>query len=464
MRHPLLEGHYAMIRLNCITSFDLARATVLSVLLLLAIGFATTSKSRTASGLQAAHEEQSGEDHRGIGYRSQGGDPGRAARSAVPEPPSMDSYAPAKCGAADDCGRPNEAVQRAATPKGGAFLRGRKIGASERGVRGPTYPSMQPMPETNWRGVALAGFVWLAILLLLRNPSVGRKLVLASLGSLMMATPAALGAVHSIPFFGQVVHASGPLPSFEAATIKPWKQPPAPPPPPPSAEGAAQPPRPAKIAPGKPGGQTSDRVRTILPARLLIAFAYNVPFGFEGKRVLGGPEWLNSDQYELEAKIEDSLYAAMQTMTSTQQREQVDLMEQSLLADRFKLKVHFETREAPGYELVVAKGGPKLTPAKEGEATRISLGGNTMTATAATLDQWVEGPFIGSSPVVNKTGLSGKYDFTLTWTNQVTADDSGTDAPSLFTAVQEQLGLKLVPAKQQLEVIVIDHIERPSEN
>jgi bla regulator protein blaR1 len=291
-----------------------------------------------------------------------------------------------------------------------------------------------------------------------------RTIVAVTLGLMAVAIPVSFGIGRMHPMDGQVLHASGPLPSFEATTIKPWQPKPAPPPPPSDGSTDSKPALPAKIAPGKPGGQTSDRVGTILPARLLIAFAYNVPFGFERKRVVGGPEWLDSDQYELQAKIEESLYAAMQKMTSTQQREQVDLMEQSLLADRFKLKVHFETRETPGYDLVVAKAGPKLTPAKEGEATRISMSGNTMTATAATLDQWGGGPFIGSSPVVNKTGLTGKYDFTLTWTNQLTADDSGSDAPSLFTAVQEQLGLKLVPTRQQVEVIVIDHIERPSEN
>jgi bla regulator protein BlaR1 len=176
----------------------------------------------------------------------------------------------------------------------------------------------------------------------------------------------------------------------------------------------------------------------------------------------------NSEQYEIQAKIEDSQYAAMQKTTPAQQREQVDLMEQALLADRFKLKVHFETREMPGYALTIAKGGPKLTPAKEGESTRISELGNEMTVRAATLDQWIQSPFLGGRTAVNQTGLKEAYDFTLTWSEQLgtasPGQESGADAPSLFTAVQEQLGLKLVPAKVPVEVIVIDHIERPSEN
>ena len=199
--------------------------------------------------------------------------------------------------------------------------------------------------------------------------------------------------------------------------------------------------------------------------KLIASFAYNVPFGFERARVLGGLDWIDSDQYEIQAKIEDSLFAAMQKMTPAQQREQVDLMEQALLRDRFGLKVHFETREMPGFVLVVAKGGPKLTAAKDGEVSRISEGGNKMTATATTLDQWIHSPFLSGRTVVDQTGLKGAYDFTLTWSDQPAgAEDGGADAPSLFTAVQEQLGLRLVPMKVPVEVIVIDHIERPSEN
>jgi bla regulator protein blaR1 len=271
-----------------------------------------------------------------------------------------------------------------------------------------------------------------------------------------------------VAMHGQILHASGPLPSFEVATVKRFQPKPSPPPPPADGASDRRPAGPAKIAPGNGGAQTTDRVHAILPVQLMIAFAYNVPFGFERVRIIGGPDWLASEQYEIQAKIEDSLYAAMQKMTAAQQREQVDLMEQALLEDRFKLKVHFETREMPGYALTIAKGGPKLTPAKDGESTRISELGNEMTVRAATLDQWIQSPFLGGRAVVNQTGLKGAYDFTLTWSEQLaTAGDgqeSGADAPSLFTAVQEQLGLKLAPEKIPVEVIVIDHIERPSEN
>ena len=187
-------------------------------------------------------------------------------------------------------------------------------------------------------------------------------------------------------------------------------------------------------------------------------------------------------------------------------------MKQSLLADRFKLKVHFEMREMPVYALVVAKGGSKVKatdpnvstaplyfPPSGGAAdpaqrsiqyantfgpnhrlfvTGGTQGGLQMTAKGMSMDnvaqslQEVVGDF-GGRTIVNRTGLDGQYDFTLKWTSQQTAsapvaDADGaaveSDAPSIFTALEEQLGLKLVPAKGMVEVIVIDHIERPSEN
>ena len=268
------------------------------------------------------------------------------------------------------------------------------------------------------------------------------------------------------PIYGQILHATGPLPSFEVATIKPWQRPPAPPPPP---DGSA-PVKVMKLSPGRPGGQSTDRVHMILPTMILIESAYNLPP--DSKRVVGGPDWLRQDiQYEIQAKIEDSLFAAMQKMTPAQQREQVDLMQQSLLADRFKLKVHFETRDTPVYALVVAKGGPKLTPAKDGVPTKLGMVNNEqgaeMVATSVTLDQLVHAPFFkpGGREVVDQTGLKGAYDFTLkSGSEQIVASHAGQegeDAPSLFTAIQEQLGLKLVPSKAQVEVVVVDHIEKP---
>ena len=174
-----------------------------------------------------------------------------------------------------------------------------------------------------------------------------------------------------MPVHAQILHPTGELPSFEVATIKPWHRTP-----PPPSDGTTAPVKVMKVSPGGGAVQPTDRVSTILPTALLVASAYNLAAGSE-KQLIQGPAWIyqDIDQYELQAKIDDSLFVAMQKMTPAKQREQVALMEQSLLADRFKLKVHFETREMPVYDLVVAKGGPKLTPAKDGESSGLSTPG-----------------------------------------------------------------------------------------
>jgi len=277
---------------------------------------------------------------------------------------------------------------------------------------------------------------------------------------------------------GQILHATGDRPSFEVASIKRWKRIPSPPPPPAGANPAVVPVKVMKVAPVDAGPPPADQVHMILPISLLIASAYNLPVGSEEKRILGGPDWLRQDidQFEIQAKIEDSEYALMQKMTPAQQHERVQLMEQSLLADRFRLKVHFETREMPVYALVAAKSGAKLNQAKTEVSSRLATLANgqqrEMTAIGVTLEQFVVSPLLtgpAGRPVVDQTGLKGAFDFTLQWTPEPSAASSAgrevaADAPAFFTAIREQLGLRLVPAKAPVEVIVIDHIEPPSAN
>jgi bla regulator protein BlaR1 len=276
----------------------------------------------------------------------------------------------------------------------------------------------------------------------------------------------AFGVAGITPSHAQILHPTTPLPAFEVATIKPWKATPLPP----SADGAPK--KVMKASPVGVAGQATERVHSIGQVEILLDLAYNLPVGSRG-RIIGAPDWVasQSDRYELVAKIEASLFATMQTMTPAQQRDQVALMEQSLLADRFHLKLHFESREMPVYALVLAKGGPKLTAAENGEASRLSNleneQGSEMTARAVTLDELSRSPLLrtGGRPVIDQTGLKGTYNFTLKWrADQSAAQENTSDAPSLFTAIEEQLGLKLVPSKAPIEVIVIDHIERPSEN
>jgi bla regulator protein BlaR1 len=299
------------------------------------------------------------------------------------------------------------------------------------------------------------------------------RLALCAVAIGAIAGPVALGLAHQPLVFGQILKATGPRPSFEVASIHVWKRPA----PPPAMVGGEQviSQQVMKFSPGREGAQTGDRVHMIAPLGVLIAQAYGLPPGSEGRadgRIVGGPDWMNQDdeQYDIQAKIDDQKYTAMQKMTAEQQREQVNLMKQSLLADRFKLKVHFETRQLPAYALVVAKGGPKLMQAKDDESPMLSStrrGQTTeMSVTAATLARFVDSPLLSAGTsgrtVVDQTGLKGKYDFTLKWAAEAAAGQEPSDEPALFTAIQEQLGLKLVPTKGPVEVIVIDHIEKPT--
>ena len=274
------------------------------------------------------------------------------------------------------------------------------------------------------------------------------------------------------PLCAQLLHPKDPMPSFEVATVKPWQ-------PPVSAVSAAASGSVRKFVPGNTLPAVTDRVHFIGQAELLIGAAYGIPVFSTGVRVIGGPDWIRqeSDRYELTGKIDDVNFAAIQKMSLTQQHEQVSLMEQSLLAERFKLKVHFETKNMPRYDLVLAKGGSKLVHSQEGETSRLSFVGTgkrceiEATGAAVSVGELAGSPFLRSDKreVVDGTGLAGKYDFTLKFrspnctANAETGADSS-DAPDLFTALQEQLGLKLVPDEGPVEVVVIDHIERPTGN
>ena len=201
------------------------------------------------------------------------------------------------------------------------------------------------------------------------------------------------------------------------------------------------------------------------------------------QRIVGMPKELSEQHYDIEARISDSDAAAWRD--PAQRNAMLHTMMQSLLADRFKLAVHREMREKPTYALVIAKNGPKLTPAKQGDAEAIQakhsdavgvpggsgvfLRGQTnghidiYGATTGTLALLLSGP--AGRPVVDKTGLTGLYDMHLDMGQAgLAADGSTAPGPSVFSSVQDQLGLKLEPQKQQVEYLVIDHIEPPSPN
>jgi uncharacterized protein (TIGR03435 family) len=240
----------------------------------------------------------------------------------------------------------------------------------------------------------------------------------------------------------------------------------------------------------EPGRYTVTGVTT----KLLIEQAY----GVKDFQISGGPSWISSDRYDVDAKVEDSVVVELEKLPPNQRGERQMLMVQSLLADRFKLKVSHTAKELPIYALVVAKNGTKLHEAKAGDTypngikgpdgrpvggtgmMRMGPGqltgqGLPMASLAGLLSQQL------GRTVMDQTGLKGNYDFTLQWTPDQrpvampvgpVGGSSGPDGvpssdssgASIFTALQEQLGLKLESTKGPVDIIVIDHIERPSEN
>jgi uncharacterized protein (TIGR03435 family) len=210
-----------------------------------------------------------------------------------------------------------------------------------------------------------------------------------------------------------------------------------------------------------PGG----RLVVNAPARLMLMNAYGVQFS----QLAGAPDWLNSETWSVDARAEGN-----------PTRDQLMLMLRSLLEERFHLKAHHESREMPVYALTVAKNGPKL-PAPNPEActtpvpgkpeptappcgrVRISMSPQGVlmeggTAAISELTRVLAIPL--SRPVVDHTGLGGAYDIRLLFTE----DASDASSTGIFTAIQEQLGLKLESVKAPIDVLVIDHIERPTIN
>jgi uncharacterized protein (TIGR03435 family) len=183
-------------------------------------------------------------------------------------------------------------------------------------------------------------------------------------------------------------------------------------------------------------------------------------YGMPESQILDGPSWLSSTHFDVQAKADPD---QIKSLTSEQLRELKQKMLETMFADRFHLKVHQETRVLPAYDLVVAKGGVKLQPSKS-NGRSIGMSRTHFNAEGLTTDLIAEElAKITSRVVVDKTNLPGRYDLKLQWTpdDAPATDDS---APSLFTAIQEQLGLKLEPAKEPVPVLVVDHVEPPTPN
>ena len=234
------------------------------------------------------------------------------------------------------------------------------------------------------------------------------------------------------------------VPEFEAATIKPVKD-------------------------ADPNRKT-DRVegrRFVVDNRTLVELL-TMAYHLDKRQVAGGPAWVSSDTYDLVAVAENDDVL----------KENGRAMFQKLLTERFQLRFHWEQREMPVYVLTVAKGGPKLTPAdatgshasgcqRQGQCT---LRREDMQHFAS----WLQFAVV-DKPVVDKTGLTGEFDFTLKWTpdpsqffstgsSMAAASEDPNGPPGLYQAIEDELGLKLEATKTATQVLAIDHVERPAEN
>jgi len=303
----------------------------------------------------------------------------------------------------------------------------------------------------------------------------GRKLLLAAAGLAAVAGPIGFGLMNAPQTLAQSPAAAGtPRPSFDVASIKPDH--------------------------GGTGlfmirADTGRFVANNATLKFLLQYAYRV----KDSQISGAPGWIDSEHYDIDAKVDDSSADAQRKPDSEDGAQQLRLMVQSLLADRFKLTLHHETKELPIYALIVARSGPKLhesavTPddnvplspsgPPNGPQARhsIRMGRGELSIDAESLDMFADvlSRHVGRL-VVNKTGLKGDYDFKLKWTpdegqgpmmalpgggppRDAAPPSPDASGPSIFTALQEQLGLKLESQKGPVDTIVIDGVEKPSEN
>jgi bla regulator protein BlaR1 len=326
-----------------------------------------------------------------------------------------------------------------------------------------------------------------------KNLRLGKKLLLGATAATAVLVPFGFGVLHASQSgpdsqTPQIVTASfynAPLlRAYEAVSIRPTK----------SIHNATP------AAEFRPDGFTATNVTL----QILIQQAY----GVQAYQISGAPDWLNRDRYDLEAKLDDSLADELSKGDVNQLSAEQQPMLLELLADRFKLSVHRETRELPAYALVIGKNGSKLHEATPGDTYPNGLK-DAMGNGHGEIVRWLRGQVIGQGIsleflvhelsrelgrlVLDRTGLSGKYDFTLQWSDGrvlareyiVVPGSSGTISkpmrvdppastntqsaefsdPSIFTALQDQLGLELLESNEQTapaQVLVIDHAEPAS--
>lgn len=248
----------------------------------------------------------------------------------------------------------------------------------------------------------------------------------------------------ALPAPPRAMAADAPL-DFEVATIKPSN-------------------------PDAPGKLFTIRGREVLTINTTLADLITMSHGVHLRQVVGGPSWMESDKYDITGRPQ-----AEGTPSSVQLRGMI----RSLLQSRFKLTTHSEKRDLPAYALTVGKAGHRLSRNEtnpNGPPGLLFKGLGVLPAVNATMGEFADVMQLAvlDRPVVDRTGLQGRFDFTLSWTPDesqfrsmgVNVPPPAADAklPGLFTAIQEQLGLRLESVTAPIDVIVIDRVERPSDN
>jgi len=244
-------------------------------------------------------------------------------------------------------------------------------------------------------------------------------------------------AISAIVFCGTQIYGQTPLPTFEAASVKPNKS---------ITESSSW------------HSRTGYLVMRNQTLNDLIRIAYQL----KADQVTGGPKWLVSDRFDIEARA-----------SGPARDPELLVMLQTLLAERFQLKLHRDTKLVSGYALIVAKGGMKVRPVEGTGGQKMNWGRGRLVAERASMDKFAETlARMTGSPVVNSTGILGEFTFQLEWTPEPAQSSPVPGAttteiperPSLFSALQQELGLRLEPRKTSIEILTIDKAERPSEN
>ena len=264
-------------------------------------------------------------------------------------------------------------------------------------------------------------------------------------GFLVIPKPSAFGHDAPVPHATQTASieksalSEAPL-GFEVATVKPAA---------PSPDGHVH----INYPPG--GGFSAINI-TVLA---LMEWAYSMP----ARQILDGPPWLDAARFDIQAKADPATDIRLRNLSSNEGQEAKRRMVQALLAERYGLLLHAETRVLPAYDLILARGGSKLVPSI-GNNHAVGLGRTHLQGENLTVAALAEQlSLLTGRIVVDKTSLPGHYDVKLQWSSDdgVPTEDS---SPTLFVALQEQLGLKLQAVKQPVPVLVIDRIAQPSVN